>query len=948
MVEGDEPREFFVELVDNNVGVPVFRVVVNGDAATVEGLGDFEWHGTDTVTSADQLQFMVTPFSQSQFATINLTPRVNAPQNGSAFVGGTPNGDNIDLAAMQSGLADNIASQVNGQQGDDTISGRANANTSVNGAAGDDKVTTFAGADALTGGVGNDTLSAGAGGDYLSGGEGDDSLDGGDGFDRASYYSATVGVKVDLSQTGPQNTGLGTDTLVNIEHISGGELSDTLTGNAGDNWLWGSSGGNDSLNGGAGNDLLMVAAGDNTLTGGDGDDTAAFTAATGGVKVSLAVEDGESQVTGQGAMTLVGIENLSGSVHTDTLTGDAGANVLAGYSGDDRLDGGGGGDILLGDGAIDLEGNGVGPITVYPDVADVGEAGGADTLTGGAGNDTLAGGTGTDTAVFSGARSDYLVTANGDGSVTVADQRPDADGTDTLWDIEFLTFSDQTLSISAATGQPADPIFGSSGADTLNGTDDGELVSGGGGNDAIFAAGGDDSVMGGDGHDGLRGQAGNDTVQGEAGDDLVSGGDGDDILDGGAGIDRASFSPGATGGVRVDLAIQGESQNTLQGQDTLIGVEHVSGTRYSDTLSGNAGDNWVWGGSDGSGVTGNDLIDGREGNDLVQVGTGDHTVQGGSGVDTLSFEGNGTDITSAGVAVSLALQDAPQDTRQGQMVVSGFENLSGSRFADTLQGDQFANILLGHAGSDSLSGGAGNDVLRGDAVARVDTHGAGTSGPLTTALDGSGADTLDGGSGDDILAAGDGDDDMSGGSGADTLFSGTGADHIRGGAGVDRFTLAGARSDYDIQLQSDGSIHVLDLRSGSPEGADTVTDVEVFAFSGGSVVVAAADLFDVDENVVTGTSAADTLDGGSGADMLDGLQGDDRLHGLGGNDRIDGGPGKDVAAFWLPEGTPGTLRLVPAPAAMRASISSSWSTARRSARSSGSPRSTAATPSSRG
>ena len=95
-------------------------------------------------------------------------------------------------------------------------------------------------------------------------------------------------------------------------------------------------------------------------------------------------------------------------------------------------------------------------------------------------------------------------------------------------------------------------------------------------------------------------------------DDFLNGGLGDDILDGGSGWDRATYSTGATAGVTVDLNIVGVAQNTgSQGFDTLIGIEHVSGTRFDDVLTGDGGDNWIWGGSDGSGVTGNDTSVGR-------------------------------------------------------------------------------------------------------------------------------------------------------------------------------------------------------------------------------------------------------------------------------------------------------------------------------------------------
>jgi Ca2+-binding RTX toxin-like protein len=121
----------------------------------------------------------------------------------------------------------------------------------------------------LGGAAGNDHIQGGAGDDTLDGGAGDDVLDGGDGKDTATYLSAQVGVTVNLSQTGPQNTGMGSDTLISIENLQGSWLNDHLTGDAGSNRLEGFSG-DDILTGGLGAD---------TLVGGDGSDTFIDTAA---------------------------------------------------------------------------------------------------------------------------------------------------------------------------------------------------------------------------------------------------------------------------------------------------------------------------------------------------------------------------------------------------------------------------------------------------------------------------------------------------------------------------------------------------------------------------------------------------------------------------------------------------------------------------------------------
>ena len=69
-------------------------------------------------------------------------------------------------------------------------------------------------------------------------------------------------------------------------------------------------------------------------------------------------------------------------------------------------------------------------------------------LTGGGGDDVIDGGGGQDTAVFSGLTTDYDFVANADGSIDVIDKRGgNPDGRDTLRNIEFVQFSNGTISL---------------------------------------------------------------------------------------------------------------------------------------------------------------------------------------------------------------------------------------------------------------------------------------------------------------------------------------------------------------------------------------------------------------------------------------------------------------------------------------------------------------------
>ena len=64
-----------------------------------------------------------------------------------------------------------------------------------------------------------------------------------------------------------------------------------------------------------------------------------------------------------------------------------------------------------------------------------------DTITGGVGNDTIDGGAGIDTAVYSGVRANYTISWIA-GGVTVTST---TDGLDTIKNVEFVEFSDQTV-----------------------------------------------------------------------------------------------------------------------------------------------------------------------------------------------------------------------------------------------------------------------------------------------------------------------------------------------------------------------------------------------------------------------------------------------------------------------------------------------------------------------
>jgi ELWxxDGT repeat protein len=248
------------------------------------------------------------------------------------------------------------------------------------------------------------------------------------------------------------------------------------------------------------------------------------------------------------------------------------------------------------------------------------------------------------------------------------------------------------------------------------------------------------------------------------------------------------------------------------------------------------------------GLAGDDALSGAAGNDTILAGDGADTLEGGKGADSLDG-GIGLDTASyaksgAAVAVDLGAGTGTGGDAQGD-VLANIENLTGSKFGDTLTGDAGANVLDGGAGADLLSGGGGDDVLIG----------------------GSGADLLSGGDGDDTLLGGNAADTLSGGAGDDVLIGGSGADHLDGGAGINTASYEGSTKGV-----------VVDLGAGTASKGDAQGD----------------SLVNIQN--LTGSAQADTLTGDNGANVLDGGAGNDRLSGSGGDDTLIGGLGDDTLA----------------------------------------------------
>ncbi len=775
-----------------------------------------------------------------------------------------------------------IAADIDMGAGNDVFDGTGTIVGTLFGGPGNDALTGTSGNDTIYGDLatpgsidGDDTIHAGAGDDVIIGGGGNDLIDGGAGNDTASYANAASGVTVSLAITAAQSTGgAGSDTISNVENLTGSAFADTLTGDAGNN----------VITGGAGNDAL---------DGGGGVNTASYAGAASGVTVSLAIATAQN-TGGAGSDTLTNFQNLIGSAYADTLTGNAGDNVLTGGGGNDTLDGGPGSDtasfadgtsavtVSLAIGGAQAVGGGLGSDTLISIDNLIGSAfddtltgdAGNNVLTGGAGNDTLDGGAGNDTASYAAAAGGVTVNL----SLSGAQAAGGGEGSDTLISIENLTGSAYGDTL---TGDGQDnTLTGGAGDDTLSGGGGSNVLAGGTGNDLFIAGSGDtvveasgegtdtvqtalsfyvlpanveyltfigagdfsgygnasdNVVIGGSGNDTLFGFDGADDLIGGTGNDYLIGGNGDDRLEGGAGTDTLQGGAGNdtylvdSDDSVVEFASEGTDavQTALAAYTLPANVENLTFVGSGDFIGvGSADDNVILSGS------GNDTLIGGAGNDTLSSGSGDDRLEGGTGNDTLQGgTGNDTYLVDGGDSV---VEFASQGTDTVQTALSAYtlpanvENLTYTGSGDFIGiGSADNNVILSGAGNDTLIGGAGNDTL-------------------------------------------------SSGAGDDRLEGGTGNDTLQGGTGNDTYLVDGGDSVVEFANEGTDTVQTALASYTLPANVENLTYTGASAFTG------------------TGSADDNVIIGGSGNDALNGMAGNDTLIGGAGNDTLDGGSGNDV------------------------------------------------------
>lgn len=578
-----------------------------------------------------------------------------------------------------------------------TINGTSSADTLVGGNE-DDTISGFASDDSLKGGRGNDSLFGGSGNDTLISGFRDPIL---------VEYWPTFPFGEPFTGTTPLDGG-------NDDFMSGGSGNDRLIVSFDTR--------NVKVDGGADNDTLQIGMSDavvqemvDAFPSVFQTDPDLFTAF-----VNLATGTGSYRFNGHLLdldLVIEDIENVDGTVFSETITGTSGANILEGDGGNDTLIGGGG----------------------------------ADTLDGGVGRD----------------RAIYDLSAAIDIDLNRTTQIGGEAQGDRLISVEDIDGSRNSDVIRGSS--VANELWGNLGNDFLEGRGGADIIDGGAGIDTAayeFSGGGvtvgldgsgtfgqdaqgdilisienligfnyNDTLTGSAGDNVLKGGVGNDSLRGLAGNDILDGGVGADTIDGGADTDKVTYAD-ATAGLQIILGINGaDGRATLNAgnfeRDILRNIENVDGSDFDDAIFGNEFANVMDGG------LGSDYFTDSRGNDRYIGGSG-------TGIDTLDLAGE-----TAGVTINLATGVMTHTGTTERDTMTGIERVVGTGFADNITGSFQKDFLFGGGNDDTIFGGNDDDLLNG----------------------GSGSDTLDGGAGNDTIIGGSGVgfDFLTGGAGADNF-----------------------------------------------------------------------------------------------------------------------------------------------------------------------------------
>ncbi|MCG8559790.1 MAG: calcium-binding protein [Hyphomicrobiales bacterium] len=577
-------------------------------------------------------------------------------------------------------------------------------------------------------------------------------------FDAGITFSDTAGFEIEILNL---FLGSGDDTLtvegstsstadhggITVLH-GGGNTFDAATGTrGGDTFI---------VTGGGGVDAPLVIYGDTSQDGtwyaGNPAEPSSGTFGLGGTAFDYPlanpfdhhgddVIDASGLFAGGGA-PVVGL-TIYGGRGQDVITGSGAGDHIAGGSGNDTINGGAGPDHIYGDAGFNVDPVSRSLIVVNENTSAEAVADplllSADTIDGGAGNDIVFGDFG-----------EIIQAAAADPSDPGFDylDTPDNDPQLKLLTTEAATvWQIRTVRVEGAGGRD--------GADTIRGGED------------------DDVILG-----GIGSATAGDTLFGENG---TGAGTGDDILIG----DFGTVIP------KLGVLTDGRVFTT------------ATGLGDGDTIFGERGDDWIFGGADRDDIDGgrdDDIIlgdlGGAIGNDGSsnrrtvfsldpEIGTGD-LITGSFGNDQI-IGGSGDDDVTGAEGDDLIFGDNARieqtDDFRPLVAAAIFETRGGN---DRLLGESGFDVILGGAGDDFIDGGAQADRLLGDvgearfspdfgtlAVERLRFITTTTSSVAgnDTIFGGSGADWAFGAQGDDTIFGEEGDDVVVGDSAQASFFS---------------------------------------------------------------------------------------------------------------------------------------------------------------------------------
>lgn len=586
---------------------------------------------------------------------------------------------------------------------------------------------------------------------------------------------------------------------------SGTSLDDVIQGNNDDNILIGNDG-NDTLLGRSGADIFIGGAGDDVMVGDFYNDIARYSGVSDNYRViqlseseyqieDLVGNDGIDRITNIDQLEFLdGIYNITDLLprYASNIQGDSTSQNLTGGDGDDRIEALGGDDVVHG-------------------------GGGNDYLLGGDGDDELSGGEGAD-VVLAGAGDDFVVADHLDDIVGGA-------GYDTVTfssSDQGVEFNLSVASVENVRGSLHDDMFGAiSGQVSV-------FIDASSGDDVLIGSGFDDTLIGGLGNDRLTGGAGSDlfVFEGSSGVDVITDFDASDIIS----LDFVqSTTLSDIQAVMTDFSgyvvfnLSGGNSLRVNGvQSSDFALRNFRFTSLDETMIGNDNDNSL------IGDRGANILQGFDGDDTLEGGGGADVLDGGAGSDTAVYE-----TSTNRVIINMATDAASSGHATGDTFIS-IENITGSRFGDTITGDGGANIISGGAGFDVLAGfrgddaiygGEGNDFMTGGAGADIIDGGAGSADVARYVGSNAGV-TIDLGSGTASGGHAEGDvltnveflfgssynDSLTGDANNNWLFGANGDDTLDGAGGIDKF-FGGAGADTFVFGAGDDFVYVTDFQN---------------------------------------------------------------------------------------------------------------------------------------